>query len=268
MIKQQSNDEQWNELWENCIIQHSNQYIDEKSRRTQKVIASVYDDNTVIGYSGGKDSLVLRDICEKSLNRPCFITCFHENEFPSFIEWMQDTKPGNCAFVHDTSLSLDFLNSHLSYLFPHEKKERNAYVSVWQRPTYRWMQEHGKCKIMTGKRKDDGNFCGNENQYGCRQTIRKSPHIISLNPLSDWTHSELLAYIRYNKIQLPEIYYYPNGFRFGTHPWTERRRLNLSYYDTFDEIMSIDKDVLKHASNRLDILKKYFHYLIFGGEKL
>ena len=119
------------------------------------------------------------------------------------------------------------------------------------------MRENGKFKIMTGKRGSDGNNCGSKNEFGCKTTEIKHPHIISLNPIADWSHEQLIAYLRYFKIELPKIYSYPNGFRFGTHPWTERRRLNGRYVDTFDEIMSLEPSVIVSARDKLNIVDKY-----------
>lgn len=267
MKKQSSNDAQWQALWDNAIEKNPASKIEEMAQAAMETICNNYGSDTIIGYSGGKDSLVLRHLCEKCLDKPSFIVCLHQNEFPSFETWLKDTAPKISVFVQDFSLGIDFLNKHISYLFPHDKKEKDAFVIAWQKPTYGWMQAHGKVRLLTGKRMDDGNFCGRLNALNCKQTERMSPHIISLNPLADWTHDELLAYIQYNHIELPDIYYYPNGFRFGTHPWTERRRLDMKYFNTFDEIMELDKSILPSVRNRLDIVDEYFHYLRYGGAK-
>jgi hypothetical protein len=123
------------------------------------------------------------------------------------------------------------------------------------------MIEHGFDTLVAGRRTQDGNFCGKENPVGCRVSEMSHPHIISPNLIANWTHSQLLAYIQYFRIELPAIYYFPNGFRFGTHPWTERRRLNMSYFDTFDEIMRLDSNILPKAASRLGIVREYFGYL-------
>lgn len=267
MRKQSSDESQWRQLQKEALIKNPVSKIQKMSQDAMNVIAKTYRSDTVIGYSGGKDSLVLRHMCEQCLERPLFVACLHQNEYPSFEQWIVDTAPRLTVFVRDFSLGLDFLNEHLSFLFPVERKEKDAFVTAWQKPTFEWMKEHGKTRLITGKRIDDGNFCGQLNSDGCRQTQRKNPCIISLNPLSDWTHDELLAYIQYNHIMLPEIYQFPNGFKFGTHPWTERDRINMRFFDTFDEILEIDRTILQMARNRLDILNDYFHYLKFGGER-
>lgn len=257
MLKQTSNEQQWQEIWDNATRNNPKEKIRMMSDKAKQVIVDNYDSRTIIGYSGGKDSLVLRHLCEQCIDKPLFISCLHQNEFPAFTEWLRDTAPKMTVFVEDYSLDLDFLNKHLSYLFPHDKKEKNAFVVAWRKPTFSWMGSHGRTKLLTGKRTDDGNVCGSFNALGCKQTELKKPHVVSLNPLADWKHDELLAYIQYNGIQLPEIYYYPNGFRFGTHPWTERRRLNMRYRDTFDEIMELDESILKNAALRLEIANLY-----------
>lgn len=257
MIKQQSSEEDWKEIWDNACKEHPLSEILEMKQKAETLIANSYDDETMIGYSGGKDSLVLRHLAENCIENPRFISCELQNEFPSFVEWLYGTAPKNIVFVKDSSLSLEFLNEHISYLFPYELKERDAFVAAFRKPTYSYMREHGFSKFLTGKRIDDGNFCGKPNELGIRCTYSKTNKILSINPLAEWKHDHLLAYIQYFGIELPKIYYYPNGFRFGTHPWTERRRLNLRYCDTFDEIMKLEPEVIIKASEKLDIAKDY-----------
>lgn len=257
MLKQASNDAQWKKIWDECVVKYPIEHIIQKSEKTKEIIAKNYDSQTVIGYSGGKDSLVLRKLCEECIPNPKFLCCIHENEYPSFESWLTATAPPITFYCYDHTLSLEFLNEHLSYLFPHDEKEKRAFAGNGRTPCFNWMKTHGYIKIICGKRWDDGNTCGRINALGCRQTELMKPHIISLNPIADWVHDEILAYIRHFDIELPRVYTYPNGFRFGTHAWTERRRLNLCYKDTFDEIMTIEPEIVFNAAKRLDVARLY-----------
>lgn len=256
-LKQSSNEEDWKEAWDEATRIHTKEDIEKLKKETELIISNCYGPNSIIGYSGGKDSLVLRHMCEDCIENPLFINCILQNEFLSFDKWLKDTAPRFTVYVEHQGLSLEFLNKNLEYLFPYETKEKNAYVIAWRNPTQNWMVKHNKNNIITAKRTSDGNTCGKFNDKNCRHTKLSNPDIDTLNPMADWSHSQLLAYIQYYNIELPEIYYYPNGFRFGTHPWTERRRLNLRYKDTFDEIMMLDKNILINASSKLDIAKLY-----------
>lgn len=259
MIKQHSSEEDWEIEWREATRRHSFAEILTLKEKTERIIADACQKPYIIGYSGGKDSLVLRHMAEHCLDDPRFISCILQNEFPRFEEWLTDTAPDNIVYVRDEKLSLDFLNKNLSYLFPVDKKEQGVFVSTFRAPTYRYLEEHGIHQFVTGKRFDDGNTCGKTDENGMHYTYMRASGMKTLNPMADWKHSHLLAYIQYFKIELPEIYSYPNGFRFGTHPWTERRRLDRSYKKTFDEIMGLDETILPKAAERLEIADLYLH---------
>lgn len=256
-LKQHSSEADWIEAWDSATKLHPFTEIIKLKDEAEGIIEMCYGDDTIIAYSGGKDSLVLRHLAEDCLNKPRFINCILQNEFPRYVEWLEDTCPENTAFVIDEKISLEFLNDNEDYLFPVDVKQQNFYVQTWRQPCHSYMKEHDMCKIMTGKRGSDGNNCGKKNKFGCKETVIRKPLIISLNPIADWSHTQLLAYIQYFNIELPEIYYYPNGFRFGTHPWTERRRLNGKYCDTFEEIMTLDESVIINAADKLNLAKKF-----------
>lgn len=259
MIKQHSSEKDWEIEWNEATKRHSFAEIVALKEKTERIIAQACRKPYIIGYTGGKDSLVLRHMAENCLDNPMFISCILQNEFPRFDEWLHDTAPRNIVYVYDDKLSLDFLNNNLQYLFPISKKEQGAYVTTFRRPTYRYLMEHGIHQFMTGKRYDDGNTCGKEDITGMHYTYMRATDMKTLNPMADWKHSHLLAYIQYFKIELPEIYSYPNGFRFGTHPWTERRRLGGLYRNTFDEIMKLDDTIIPAAAKKLEIADLYLH---------
>lgn len=66
-------------------------------------------------------------------------------------------------------------------------------------------------------------------------------------------------------MSLPPTYFYENGFQAGTQVWTEKRRINGHYFETFDLLMSIDPRIVESVRGKLKIADEYFEYKKNGG---
>lgn len=257
MNKQKSTEEDWRAEWRVATAKHPLSEILRLKDSTEAIMSEAASKPLIIGYSGGKDSLVLRHMAEDCIDKPVFINCLLQNEYPRFEEWLVDTAPSGTVFVQDEELSLEYINEHPEFLFPEGKRERGIYVATFRKPTYKYLLEHGVHQFMTGKRFEDGNTCGPADGKGMHSTYMRDGDMRTLNPMAEWSHSQLMAYIQYFHIELPEIYSYPNGFRFGTHPWTERDRVDGWISKTFDEILEIDPSIVEDAAKRLDMARLY-----------
>lgn len=234
-----------------------------KKDSTERIIQAMYKDNVVIGWSGGKDSIVLRHLCENCLENPVFEHVYMDIEFKCFTDWVKANKPQNCHELYSTSWGIDFFNAHPLALFPYTQAEKRFFITGRNKDlTYRWMEKNGFNKILTGKRIDDGNVCGRINEYGCKSTICNG--IEALNILADWTVYDIFQYIHMFDLELPPMYYFPDGFVRGTDEWTHTKRRG-TYKATFDFIYSFaptdiedvaDKGMImaqKYLSGELDI---------------
>lgn len=81
-------------------------------------------------------------------------------------------------------------------------------------------------------------------------TIRKGSGEIRYSPLADWSHEMILAFIHYNKIKLPPIYEWQNGFKCGTHPWPSRMYTE-SIENGWREVYAIDPSIVESAAEKI-----------------
>lgn len=259
MRKLQMSEKDWKDAWENCTAHYSREDIEKLTRIAGHKIRNVYDKFTVIGYSGGKDSIVLADICKKYLENPFFLNCKYQNEYPSLRKYIDVYGPSNMATTYSKKMPIEFFNSHPESLFPTTKEGRKVYSGFTKDAVDNWLIQNNKYCIICGKRVDDGNNVGRENCYGVNTTSRqlRGHTMYTYNVIADWTQEQLFAYIKYNNLSLPKIYQYPNGFTRGTEPWTERVLIDNSIKKTFDFLIENEPEIYEQVKGRLKIFDDY-----------
>lgn len=97
--------------------------------------------------------------------------------------------------------------------------------------------------IILGRRTADGNYTGKNSLY------TTSKGITIYNSISKWKHEEVLGYIHYNKLKLPPIYNWKDGYKQGTHPWGAR--ICRSTEQGWQEIYDIDKNIVLSAAEHI-----------------
>lgn len=203
--------------------------------------------NAAYGWSGGKDSLVLADLCQKAGVSQCalFLT---KLEFPAFEKWLLDHKPVGCEVIR-REFDLDFLAKHPELIFPKGKEMQRWNVIMQRGSQLMYYRQKGLDILLTGHRRIDGNFCG-ENGF----TVRRSGETIYA-PIYDWPHEAVLGYIHYHGIEMPMIYEWPNAFRNGTHFWPYR---NCESREAgWREVYQIDPSVVTAAAEKLPEAKAF-----------
>lgn len=266
--KQNSNNEDWLRLYDSCIKTTSKAKMDWMTEQAINDLKEVIHRHGLqkIGFlwSGGKDSIVMYDVLRRSgVPLHSGLCVLHQSEYPSYEEWLLKKAPPKTLYKRSTAFSLEYLNKHTEYLFPVDPRCIGAYTSDWWKEQREYYAETGVDVMVAGRRTIDGNFCP-RNKDG-HYLVETKSGMRTYNIIANWTHEELLAYIRHNGLMLPQIYFWPNGFRFGTHQWTERRRLNGSYYETFDEIMMLEPSIVVKASEKLSIARRYFEDRHYGN---
>jgi 3'-phosphoadenosine 5'-phosphosulfate sulfotransferase (PAPS reductase)/FAD synthetase len=211
--------------------------------------------NIGYGWSGGKDALVIYDIIKKSGIKTKGLFCKYENEYDAFEKWVDYNKPANCEIVSMGMVTPEQLNSEPRWLFPNPRfPEFDAkYTSARWHIQNKWCKENKIDGFVTGRRIIDGNICGKEREL----YTTKSEGVLKLNIIADWTHEQVLAYIKYNDIPLPPFYRWKDGWVYGTHAWTERNCVDGNVYAILDEVLQCDPQTIKKNIGRVNIIDQY-----------
>ena len=251
-----SNDD-WLTAYDTCCDAVSREQSDRLAQDTADRIESVMRAHSkpASGWCAGKDSIVLEHLL-------CRFGFEHEpimwrgvNEYPAMAKWIDGNAPDNlrCSIVG--KFSLEFLEAHPDYLFCQGDTRNKWMAEKWRRQRAD-MESGGYDLLILGRRRKDGNQCGKaENAY-----VADRGGFDAFSPLADWTHEELLAYIRWNGIELPPFYSWPNGFLYGSvamGEWTERPAMGRPESAVWDEIMRIDAEIVKGAANTLTAARRY-----------
>lgn len=205
-------------------------------------------------WSGGKDSLVLGEICRMAGITDCMLAICNL-EYPAFMAWIEEHKPDGLEVIN-TGQDAEWLIKHPEMLFPMDSKIAARWFSIVQhRAQAKYYKAHGLDMILLGRRRADGNYCGKG-----RNIYTDGKGVTRYSPLATWKHEEVLAYIHYHKVSMPPIYGWHNGYLCGTHPWPARQRTG-SEVGGWGEIYQIDPEIVQEASGTLPGAKEYIKSL-------
>lgn len=249
--KQRISNEAWIETIKNIenIIPKSD--IDKKVGQTVKAIKKITKGKKVaFAWSGGKDSLVLEQLCYKAGISECVLVICNM-EYKGFLQWVTDHMPENLEVI-DTKQDLKWLDAHPHMLFPQNSNIAAQWFHIVQhRGQAIYYKEHQLDMIMLGRRKADGNYVGKGSNI-----YTDSKGVTRYSPLSDWTHEEILAFIHYYKIPLPPFYEWSNGYYCGTHPWPARQWTG-SIANGWKEVYTIDKTIVINAADYITSAREF-----------
>lgn len=201
-------------------------------------------------WSGGKDSLVLGEICRMAGVIEC-MAAVCDLEYPAFMAWIEEHRPENLEVIN-TGQNIAWLKKHPEMLFPEDSKAASRWFSVVQhRAQAKYYKAHGLDMILLGRRRADGNYCGKGSNI-----YTDSKGVTRYSPLSGWKHEAVLAYIHYHNVPMPPIYDWPNGYLCGTHPWPARQWTG-SEAEGWAEVYQIEPEIVRVAAGRFPGAKKY-----------
>lgn len=205
---------------------------------------------SAFAWSGGKDSLVLEQICYMAGISTCVLV-ISNLEYQAFLEWVDTHKPAELEIIN-TGQNIEWLAKHPHMLFPQDSKTAAQWFHIVQhRGQAKYYKEHNLDMMLLGRRKADGNYVGKgDNIYTNSQGITR------YSPLSDWSHEEILAFIHYYNVPLPPIYEWENGYYCGTHPWPARQWTG-SIENGWKEVYQIDKSIVENAAQYIPSAKEF-----------
>lgn len=203
------------------------------------------------GWIAGKDSIVVQDLVSKSGIRCTPIIWRGVNEYPAMTEWIERNRPEGLVESVIERFTLDYIERNPGFLFC---QGGNDYRQRWMAEKWRRqrLDLRGFDVLITGRRILDGNQCGSAVDGFVRGK--------ALSPIADWTHEDLLAYIRRNGIELPPFYSWPRGFLLGSvamGEWTERPAMGLTAREVWDELHEIDASIVEGAAGALSSARDY-----------
>lgn len=199
---------------------------------------------TAYAWSGGKDSLVLGEICHMAGITDCMLVICNL-EYRAFIEWIESHKPSGLSVIN-TGQDMKWLAASPHMLFPQDSRSAARWFSIVQ---HRGQVEYYKNKhldmMLLGRRLADGNYVGRgSNIYTDKQGITR------YSPLSGWTHEHVLAFIHYYNLEMPPFYNWKNGYLCGTHPWPARQ-WTKNVENAWSEVYGIDNSIVEYAAKYL-----------------
>lgn len=235
-----------NAVWINAM-QHVGEQISKKDmdalekKTIAEIKATVKGKKAAIAWSGGKDSIVLADICRRAGIKDSMIA-LSGLEYPAFETWVTENAPEGCAIVR-TKQDLQWLAKHPHMIFPQDATTAAHWFSIVQHAAQRaYFRENNLDILLLGRRKADGNYVGRgTNIYSDAKGITR------YSPLSEWGHIHILAYIHYHALPLPPIYEWKNGYLCGTHPWPARQHTG-SVENGWREVYEIDPSIVQQAA--------------------
>lgn len=209
---------------------------------TERIRSASLGRHAAFAWSGGKDSIVLADLCEKAgVHDGYFAYC--DLDYPAFIRWCEANKPEGVKMMH-TGYGLDLLVEHPELIFARGAIGQRWHQISQRRPFTRMFFDNNLDVLLVGHRTIDGNVCGDE------FTIRKNTGETRFAPIADWPHEILLGYIHYHRLALPPIYGWKDGFIQGTHAWPERDYCD-SLEQGYREVYEIDPSIIVDVARKI-----------------
>lgn len=200
-------------------------------------------------WSGGKDSLVLGELCRTAGITECMLAVC-DLEYPMFIAWVEEHKPEKLEIIN-TGQNMEWLLKHPEMLFPTDCKAAARWFSIVQHKAQaQYYKAHELDVLMLGRRRADGNYCGRGSDI-----YTDGKGVTRYSPLAGWKHEAVLAYIHYYGVPMPPIYDWRNGYLCGTHPWPARQWTG-SEENAWKEVYEIDPDIVREASKEFPGAKK------------
>lgn len=247
-------DEDWLEVYYNIEKYVSKAEIDIKIREAVEEIKGMTKNRkAAFGWSGGKDSNVLNFVMNKAGISNCMWgRC--NLEYPIYEEWVQKNKPVGLEEVN-MGQDMAWLYQNYNMLFPSDRRVVQKWFKIVQQKAQRiYMDRNGLDIFILGRRTQDGNYTGKviarKDSGSC---YKPKTGIWMYCPIRAWKHEDILAVIKYYKLELPPTYFMKDGFQLESI-WA--RKQVESEEQGWRDIYDIDKRILYKAKNYFSLADK------------
>lgn len=217
-------DADWQEVWEKCVAlvprERLNRYVREAKGRIEAARAT-FGPRAGVAWSGGKDSVVVHHIAGVCGIHDCvYVAPDPALEYASFRTYLDVKRPADMRIIYN-GLTIDWLKRNPRYLFPDRfgrgDERTRAGIHAWNAFKWRgqrqYFREESLHFLVLGRRTIDGNVVG---RLGVN---RARDGYVAVNPIFDWPHEVVLAYMRTHDLPLAPIYRLAGGFRSGPRAW-------------------------------------------------
>jgi 3'-phosphoadenosine 5'-phosphosulfate sulfotransferase (PAPS reductase)/FAD synthetase len=212
-------------------------------RAAAQIKAAAAGRSPAFGWSGGKDSVVIRLLCDRAGIQEC-VMGISALEYPAFLRWATAHMPPRLEVIKNHSLNLDWLAANPHMLFPATANIASQWFHrVQHHAQTAYARKHKLDLLILGRRRAEGNYIGVDGSY-------RKGDLEVLSPIADWSHVLLFAVIQHYKLPLAPFYRWPRGYRCGTHPWPARQWCR-SVQDGWREIHAIDPQIVSYAATKL-----------------
>lgn len=253
--KQRIKNSDWIEALERIEQTVSRKELEQLADKTVKEIKKkTKGKKAAYAWSGGKDSLVLGEICRMAgISSSVLVIC--NLEYKAFMEWVDAHKPPGLSIIN-TGQDMEWLVAHPQMLFPQDSRTAAQWFHIVQhRGQAQYYKKEQLDMLLLGRRRADGNYVGRGGDiYTNKQGVTR------YSPLSDWTHEHVLAYIRYHGLEMPPIYGWKNGYICGTHPWPARQWTG-NVENAWAEVYEIDGSIVAEAAAHIQSAKDFLDSL-------
>lgn len=255
--KQSAKNEDFLKVWENIEqivpIEEIQAMIEQTVNDIKQKTAGK---NVAFAWSGGKDSLALQYVCELAGINQSVLCTASEFEYPNFVQWCKDHAPKGLTIIDNKSINFEWLQKNQHMLFPEDSKYSAQWFKILQ---HKGQAEYFKQKnldiMCLGRRWQDGNYTGGKGQ----NIYTNTKGVTRYSPIAHWKHEHVLAVIHYfMKRDIPQIYYYKDGFIKGTGAWPARKR-NGSINDSWKEVYEIEPELVIQAAKFIDSAKQFLN---------
>jgi|694.fasta_scaffold04497_25 3'-phosphoadenosine 5'-phosphosulfate sulfotransferase (PAPS reductase)/FAD synthetase len=187
--------------------------IDEATRRIE-LAKQKYPGKVTVGWSGGKDALVAERVLRIVGYDAGVAALYRCAKVAEMHEYVADHKPEKIEIIEigpDNSWVIKNKNSVWGQNPP-------AKLANFHAPAQReWCYKNRSALHITGRRMDDQNHCGKHDRNLGGVQAPRGRGTVSLAPIYDWWHEEILAAIKYFNLNLAPTYKGQYGFIIGSN---------------------------------------------------